>query len=150
MKKKSKSKTSVDPYLEGLMSKLLDRLVSLEKKMDVVVSRTAGKSNGDANVPAKPRHDRTLYEAICADCHKICEVPFKPSETRPVYCKECFARRKAGGKNNLGGHGMPILTPVSLPPKPVSKLGMARPAIPSAPEPKKQKKKTLKKAKKKK
>jgi CxxC-x17-CxxC domain-containing protein len=31
----------------------------------------------------------------CADCGKeITELPFKPSEERPVYCKECWQKRR--------------------------------------------------------
>jgi len=35
------------------------------------------------------RH-REMFKATCGDCGKECEVPFKPKEDRPVYCKECF------------------------------------------------------------
>ncbi|MFC1666526.1 CxxC-x17-CxxC domain-containing protein [Candidatus Omnitrophota bacterium] len=37
---------------------------------------------------------REMHKAICADCSKECEVPFKPSGDRPVYCKDCFSKRK--------------------------------------------------------
>ena len=37
-----------------------------------------------------------MHKAVCADCKKECEVPFKPKGDRPVYCKECFSKRKAG------------------------------------------------------
>jgi CxxC-x17-CxxC domain-containing protein len=88
-----------------------------------------------------------LYEAICADCHKVCEVPFRPSEDRPVYCKECFAKRRCGGS----GKAFPVLTPVALAPKPASKLGKELPAPPGpSPAKKPQKKQPQKKAKKKK
>ena len=40
---------------------------------------------------------REMHKATCADCSKECEVPFKPSGDRPVYCRECFAKRKGGG-----------------------------------------------------
>jgi CxxC-x17-CxxC domain-containing protein len=130
--RKPKASVAVDPYLEGLMGKLLDRLMSLEKKMDTIIAQAPAKMSlshtmpkpASLSEPNKPpaRHDRTLYEAICADCHKVCEVPFRPTEARPVYCKDCFAVRKSGGRPN----SFPInLTPVSLPPKPVSKLGAA-------------------------
>lgn len=155
MKKSSKSKNKagaapkVDPYLEGLMGKLLERLVGVEKKLDTVITQTAGAGQSalsrspEAKQP--PRKDRTMYEAICADCHKVCEVPFRPSEDRPVYCKECFAKRK------LGGSGMPVLTPVVLPPKPIGKLGSAYPPFsPQTPVKKTKKLKPAKKAKKKK
>ncbi|MCX6649853.1 MAG: hypothetical protein NTV61_10790 [Candidatus Bathyarchaeota archaeon] len=26
------------------------------------------------------------------DCGKVCEVPFKPTAGRPVYCKDCFPK----------------------------------------------------------
>jgi len=41
------------------------------------------------------RFGRTLYKAICSDCGKECEVPFQPDGTRPVYCRECYLKRKA-------------------------------------------------------
>ncbi|MGE5307538.1 MAG: CxxC-x17-CxxC domain-containing protein [Deltaproteobacteria bacterium] len=41
------------------------------------------------------RRERPMFKAICADCNKECELPFKPSGDRPVYCRECFAVRKA-------------------------------------------------------
>lgn len=162
MKKSSKSKNKsagpkVDPYLEGLMAKLLDRLVGLERKVDVVISQTTGKSSsgGDHSKPLQnyqtqqpPRKERTLYEAICADCHKVCEVPFRPSEDRAVYCKECFAKRRAGG----AGKAFPVLTPVALAPKPVSKLAVSQPPAspPSATGKRSKKHQPAKKAKKKK
>ena len=41
---------------------------------------------------------REMHKAICAECKKDCEVPFKPREDRPVYCKECFSKRKDSGR----------------------------------------------------
>ncbi|MBU0929650.1 MAG: DNA-directed RNA polymerase [Nanoarchaeota archaeon] len=42
---------------------------------------------------------REMHKAVCADCGKECEVPFKPSadaegNPRPVYCKECYQKHK--------------------------------------------------------
>lgn len=37
---------------------------------------------------------REMHKTTCAECGKKCEVPFKPTEGRPVYCKECFMKRK--------------------------------------------------------
>ncbi len=41
---------------------------------------------------------REMHKANCADCKKECEVPFKPREDRPVYCNECFSKRKEGSR----------------------------------------------------
>jgi CxxC-x17-CxxC domain-containing protein len=123
VKKNSKSKSKippapkVDPYLEGFMTKLLERLAGLEKKMDALIAQSAGKPPAgnppfqNSQVLTPPRRDRVYYEAICADCHKVCEVPFKPSETRAVYCKECFAKRKTGSLNKPSFVSKPQMPP---------------------------------------
>ncbi len=36
------------------------------------------------------------YLAICNECHKECEVPFRPNGKKPVYCSDCF-----DGKTNI-------------------------------------------------
>ena len=40
--------------------------------------------------------ERELFKATCASCHKSCEVPFRPSGDKPVYCRECFASNGGG------------------------------------------------------
>lgn len=37
---------------------------------------------------------REMHKAVCAACKKDCQVPFKPIEGKPVYCRECYANRK--------------------------------------------------------
>jgi len=37
---------------------------------------------------------REMHKATCSECGKECEVPFKPIEGKPVYCKECYMRMK--------------------------------------------------------
>ena len=40
------------------------------------------------------RAERVTFTTICADCGKEATVPFQPSSDRPVYCSECFEKRK--------------------------------------------------------
>jgi CxxC-x17-CxxC domain-containing protein len=40
---------------------------------------------------------RQMFPATCAQCGQQTEVPFKPSGSRPVYCRECFQQQKASG-----------------------------------------------------
>ena len=141
---RAKSALRVDPYLEGLMAKLLERLIGLEKKIDKVLAQTAGRSSESAEAKQPPHRDRVLYEAICADCHKVCEVPFRPTETRPVYCKECWAKRKGG--HTPSSPGMPVLTPVAVTPKLVNKAYLVQERGPQTDfVPKKAKRKTYSK-----
>jgi len=37
---------------------------------------------------------REMHKAVCSECGKETEVPFKPTEGRPVYCKDCFMKRR--------------------------------------------------------
>ena len=37
---------------------------------------------------------REMHKAVCSECKKPCEVPFKPAEGKPVFCKECYAKKK--------------------------------------------------------
>ncbi len=38
--------------------------------------------------------DRQMYDATCASCGSACQVPFLPSQDRPVYCSDCFSKDK--------------------------------------------------------
>jgi len=36
--------------------------------------------------------DREMFKATCADCGNTCEIPFRPTNGRPVYCRDCFKK----------------------------------------------------------
>ena len=38
----------------------------------------------------KGNHRRKMFDAVCTKCGKETKVPFRPTEGREVYCKECF------------------------------------------------------------
>ena len=38
--------------------------------------------------------NRQLFTATCAECGRATEVPFQPTEGRPVYCRDCYQRRR--------------------------------------------------------
>lgn len=43
------------------------------------------------------RHDDErpqMFNARCAQCGDSCEVPFRPSGERPVFCKNCFGDKR--------------------------------------------------------
>jgi CxxC-x17-CxxC domain-containing protein len=42
-------------------------------------------------------------KVTCSSCGKACEVPFKPSSNKPVYCSDCFeGEDKKPSKGNSG------------------------------------------------
>ena len=36
---------------------------------------------------------REMHDAVCAQCGKDTQVPFRPSGDRPVYCSDCFSKQ---------------------------------------------------------
>jgi CxxC-x17-CxxC domain-containing protein len=37
---------------------------------------------------------REMHKAVCSECGQDCEVPFKPTEGKPVYCRDCYSKRR--------------------------------------------------------
>ncbi|MBO6203892.1 MAG: zinc-binding protein, partial [Selenomonas sp.] len=33
-------------------------------------------------------------KVVCAECGKETEVPFEPKNDRPVYCRDCFNKKR--------------------------------------------------------
>lgn len=44
---------------------------------------------------------REMFKTVCSNCGKDCEVPFKPTSGKPVYCSDCF--ETMGGRNSDSG-----------------------------------------------
>jgi len=44
--------------------------------------------------------EKQMHEVTCDKCGKRCEVPFKPTEGKPVYCSDCF--EKTGNSSRYG------------------------------------------------
>ncbi len=41
-----------------------------------------------------------MHSAVCDECKKACQVPFRPNGDKPVYCSDCFGSKKEGGSND--------------------------------------------------
>ena len=41
--------------------------------------------------------EKRLYEAVCDTCGNNCEVPFRPTGEKPVYCRQCFVKPDGRG-----------------------------------------------------
>lgn len=53
---------------------------------------------GDATPSGTDPQGRQLFDTVCAECGKQTQVPFKPAGDRPVYCRDCYMKRKGGGR----------------------------------------------------
>ncbi len=107
MKKNFKRKDPMEmsegePDILTLLQEIKTRLVFLEKKVDALAvqpqprhqERPFGHDRGDRGGRDSGFGERSFTKTVCAECGQDCEVPFKPSGGRPVYCKECFSKRE--------------------------------------------------------
>ena len=49
--------------------------------------RKAKKANFRNN---SGKRDRQMYDVVCSSCGQPAQVPFKPMNDRPIYCRECY------------------------------------------------------------
>ena len=104
-----------DLDITNFMTQIQQQLSLLDRKVDALMNRTIHPS-APIRPESKPflqkpihtpvqnqgnarsndhRSGRFMHRAMCADCKKECELPFKPSGDRPVYCQDCFSKRKS-------------------------------------------------------
>jgi len=41
----------------------------------------------------------TMHRTTCSECGKSCEVPFRPTGDKPVFCSDCFENHRDGGND---------------------------------------------------
>jgi CxxC-x17-CxxC domain-containing protein len=46
------------------------------------------KFGGERSKPTRAGFE--LFQAICDKCGRECDVPFKPTGNKPIYCRTCF------------------------------------------------------------
>ena len=51
--------------------------------------------------------NRALHSAVCSECGKETQVPFRPTAGKPVYCRDCFQKRGGGSGNRPAGRRSP-------------------------------------------
>ncbi|HAM88421.1 MAG: hypothetical protein US83_C0004G0035 [Candidatus Falkowbacteria bacterium GW2011_GWC2_38_22] len=75
-----------------------------------------GKFNKDDRFGGKKRFDNdrgggrgdrsdrpAMHHAVCSDCGRDCEVPFRPTGDKPVYCSNCFGNKESSSAGRYEG-----------------------------------------------
>jgi CxxC-x17-CxxC domain-containing protein len=59
--------------------------------------------------------DRQMFDATCDECGNSCQVPFRPSGDKPIYCNNCFGSKKgATGNGNSEPQNNQQLTDLNI------------------------------------
>lgn len=59
--------------------------------------RDSGFNRRDSERSSSKDTGFQLYHAVCDKCGRDCDIPFKPTGNKPVYCRSCF---KAGASES--------------------------------------------------
>lgn len=60
-------------------------------------NRSGDQNRGGGFRPRPKYNDRgpvEMHRATCDNCRKECEVPFKPSSGKPIFCSSCFENQR--------------------------------------------------------
>ena len=71
------------------------------KKRDFGGNQRGGFGGGRPDFKRNNGGQKEMFGAICVECNKKCEVPFRPSGNKPVYCNDCFGGKREGGHNDF-------------------------------------------------
>ncbi|MBI9071039.1 MAG: hypothetical protein JEY94_05550 [Melioribacteraceae bacterium] len=70
-------------------------------------SRKSGRDRGDRKFKSGDSRKRSfndrdsaMYNVVCDSCGKDCEVPFRPTQGKPIYCDKCFGNEKGSENRN--------------------------------------------------
>ena len=66
-------------------------------------SRRSNSRGGDFGRNRSNSRDRVkpqMHKAVCSDCGANCEVPFKPTTNKPIYCSKCFTNHGGSQTSN--------------------------------------------------
>jgi CxxC-x17-CxxC domain-containing protein len=58
--------------------------------------RDSGRRDGGRREGGRPQ----MHRATCSECGDSCEVPFRPTGDKPVFCSNCFAGKDGGDRGS--------------------------------------------------
>lgn len=69
-----------------------------------------GPRNKARGTPKKEsKREFGMTEVTCSKCKKKCEVPFKPTSNKPIYCDKCFAKQNKPSSNKSSDKDLDII-----------------------------------------
>ncbi len=71
---------------------------TVSRDQQEIVEMRYERQGGGRRFDSRPRE---MHKAVCSDCGIETEVPFKPTEGKPVYCRECYQKHRPPRRNRF-------------------------------------------------
>lgn len=86
-----------------VLARIEAQIIALNKRVESLIAQSSHKPTEKSFYAKRDFDDRKMgkmrYKAVCTECGQACDVPFKPSGGRPVFCSDCFERQQ--GKSSF-------------------------------------------------
>ena len=89
----------VGVHLDGWRTAVLRRQAVQERAQ--ALQGVQGQAGQPGERGSGAARDRVETQTTCSACGKDTTVPFRPTQGRPVFCKECFQQRKFAGAGGV-------------------------------------------------
>lgn len=74
-----------------------------DNRPDISFGRNSGGGGGGRSFGGPKKFGGSgrpdMHRATCNDCGNSCEVPFRPTGSKPVFCSNCFEKQGGGGNS---------------------------------------------------
>lgn len=64
-------------------------------------NRGENRGSGNRRDGVRPQ----MHRATCSDCGNSCEVPFRPTGDKPIFCNDCFKNKGGDSSRDFRGGG---------------------------------------------
>jgi CxxC-x17-CxxC domain-containing protein len=70
-------------------------------------ARKSQRGGGHGHEAGAGGRSREMHAAVCSECGAETQVPFVPTSSRPIFCRDCYQSRKPqrAGAGRGAGHG---------------------------------------------
>jgi len=69
--------------------------------------RDSGRSFGGRD--GGRRRELEMTRVTCSACGEKCEVPFKPTSSKPVFCSDCFSKNKGSSGGGSSSRDLDVI-----------------------------------------
>ncbi|HEY6765335.1 MAG TPA: zinc-ribbon domain containing protein [Candidatus Sulfotelmatobacter sp.] len=65
------------------------------KRCKACKSKRVSVLNSSPSSDRNYRYPKVETQAVCSQCGKETTVPFRPTQGRPIFCRECFQQKRS-------------------------------------------------------